>query len=357
MAIRDERQVEFANVWLDGDRKNILLLAPRFGKCRVGVYILHDYPLEVSILIAYPDKKIKASWENEFSIMNFTPNVTFVTHLSLYKYQDTKFDLVILDEIHLLSPAQIEVCKTIVENNPILGFTGTLSQETEKSLYNKLRLPVLAEYTIEQAVEEKIVSDYEITVVQVPLDTYHKQRIKTRFITEKQQFNSLTWAISALEEKKKSSMFMRLKRMRIIQNSLSKLNKTKRILMDHPNDRMLVFCGTTAIADSLDIPSYHSKSSEKEIFNDFAEGRGTHLAVVKIGNTGVTYVPLDRVIINYFSSSPEDLTQKVMRCMSFEFGNPDKKAYITIISSNEDVEIKWLQQSLSQLDSTKIKYI
>jgi hypothetical protein len=118
-----------------------------------------------------------------------------------------------------------------------------------------------------------------------------------------------------------------------------------------------VFCGTTAVADNLGIPSYHNKSKEKSIFEDFAEGEGNHLAVVKIGNTGVTYKPLDRVIINYFDSNAENLAQKINRCMAMEYNTPDKKAHIYIVSSNEPVELKWLQKALEFFDKTKIKYM
>jgi hypothetical protein len=100
---------------------------------------------------------------------------------------------------------------------------------------------------------------------------------------------------------------MRLARMRLIQSSLAKTNATKALLAAHKNERVFVFCGTTKVADSLGIPSYHSKSSEKQIFEDFAEGEGNHLAVVKIGNTGVTYKPLDKVITYSFSKIFKDL--------------------------------------------------
>ena len=92
------------------------------------------------------------------------------------------------------------------------------------------------------------------------------------------------------------------------------------------------------------------------MFTDFAEGEGNHLAVVKIGNTGVTYKPLNRVIINYFDSNGENLAQKINRCMAMEYNNPDKKAQIYIVCSTEDVEIKWLNKALEFFDQDKIKY-
>ena len=130
------------------------------------------------------------------------------------------------------------------------------------------------------------------------------------------------------------------------------------LLKKHKDERILVFCGVTKIADALGIPVYHSKAGEKKVFDDFAAGNGAnHLAVVKIGNTGVTYKPLNRVIINYFDSNAENLAQKINRCMAMEYNNPDKKAHIYIISTNESVEQKWLNKALEFFDKSKIKYL
>ena len=210
---------------------------------------------------------------------------------------------------------------------------------------------------IEKAIEEGVIVDYEIHVVRVPLDNTTMQDYKGKQKTEKKQYDGLSWVINKLQNSGSDTMFMRLARMRLIQSSLAKVNATKALLKKHKDERVLVFCGVTKIADNLGIPSYHSKSSEKQMFADFAEGKGNHLAVVKIGNTGVTYKPLDKVIINYFDSNAENLAQKINRCMAMEYNTPDKKAHIYIVSSNEPVELKWLNKALEFFDKTKIKYI
>ena len=191
----------------------------------------------------------------------------------------------------------------------------------------------------------------------VPLDNKVKQDYKGKLKTEKAQFEAYTWVINQKERQGQNTMFLRLGRMRIIQNSLAKLECTKRILQNFKDERILVFCGVTKIADQLGIPSYHSKKNEKDVFEKFAAGEGNHMAVVKIGNTGVTYKPLNKVIINYFDSNGENLAQKINRCMAMEYNNPDKKAKIYIISSNEDVELKWLKKALEFFDKSKIKYV
>jgi len=358
MTIRDKRQKEFAQVWINHGRFGILNLCPRFGKIRTTIHILNELQSD-QILIAYPDNKIKQSWIDEFELMGYkNNNITYTTHRSINKYIDV-YDLVIIDEIHLLSPNQRRSCEELIlSNSNVLGLTGTLSKWTKKDLQMELGLQVMAEYPIEKAIEEGVIADYEITVIQVPLDntvvqTYTKKNIRK---TELQQFQFLSGMINKMMYSGANTMFHRLARMRIIQNSVAKLNKTKQILQDNPDERILVFCGITKVADSLGIPSYHSKSKDKEALQRFAEGEGNHMAVVKIGNTGVTYKPLNKVIINYFDSNAENLAQKINRCMAMEYNTPDKKSHITIISSKQSVEEKWLKKALEFFDKSKIKY-
>ena len=360
MTIRDKRQAEFANVWWNHGRYGILNLCPRFGKIRTTINILNKMKKNCSVLIAYPDNKIKQSWIEEFEEMSYVNNnITYTTHLSLHKHAHTEYDIVVIDEIHLLSEAQIGVCVDLFtfNNDNVLGLTGTLSRWTKQKLKEDLALYVLAEYPIEKAIEEGVIVDYQITVVRVPLDDVTKKDYKGKLKTEKQQFKALSYVIDRMQYSGGNSMFLRLARMRIIQNSLAKLNKTKQLLQQYKDERVLVFCGITKIADSLGIPSHHSKSKDKEAFVKFAEGEGKHMAVVKIGNTGITYKPLNKVIINYFDSNAENLAQKINRCMAMEYNTPDKKADIYIISSDEDVEEKWLNKALEFFDKKKIIFI
>lgn len=358
MTIRDQRQQEFANIWINSGKHGILNLCPRFGKIYTTINIIEKLKPK-SILIAYPDNKIKDSWKTDFEKRGFDDSgVTYTTHLSLKKYTENLYDLVVIDEIHLLSEAQIEAAAELLEINiNVLGLTGTMTSWTERTLAEELDLSVVATYSIEKAIEEGVIVDYEITVVRVPLDNKRKNNYKGKLRTEKAQFDAYGWVINSLEAQGKSTMFLRLARMRIIQNSIAKMEKTRELLKKHKDERVLVFCGVTKIADQLGIPSYHSKKEEKKIFDDFVSGKGNHLAVVKIGNTGVTYKPLNRVIINYFDSNAENLAQKINRCMAMEYNNPEKKAQIYIVCSNEDVEAKWLKKALEFFEKSKIKFV
>ena len=358
MTLRDTRQAEFAKNWIDRGQFGILNLCPRFGKMRVAINIFKELSPK-RILIAYPDVKIKEQWENEFILCDYKPKeVVYSTFISLYKYENEVFDIIVLDEIHLLSENQLNVCSDLIRNNKkVLGLTGTLSHWTREEIRNSLNLNVVGVYPIETAITEGIISDYQITVYKVPLDGRIKQQFGRHSRTEKAHFDNVSWVIDKKERDGEDTKFLRFNRARIIQNSLGKLNKTKELLASMKDKRVLVFCGGIKTADSLGIPSHHSKSKKSEIFEKFASGEGDKLAVIKIGNTGVTYKPLDTVIINFFDSNSENMAQKINRCMSMEYNNPEKIAKIIIISSNEDVELNWLNKALKFFDQSKIKYL
>ena len=359
MSLRDQRQQEFAQKWIERGKFGILNLCPRFGKCRTAILIMKEIKPK-KVLIAYPDEKIRKGWENDFQIMDYdTDHVEYTTHLSLKKHVEDRYDLIIIDEIHLLSEAQKKVCVELFKNNKqVLGLTGTLSRNTRADLADDINMHVIAVYPVEKAIEEGVLPDYEINIIKVPLDRQRLHKYSRNvMMSEKKRFDQLSYIIDQMDKKGADPKFMRFGRMRIIQSSWAKTLKTRELLQQHADERILVFCGITKIADDLGIPSYHSNSEDKKVFDDFAVGKGNHLAVVKIGNTGVTYKPLKMVIINYFDSNSENLAQKINRCMSMEYDNPGKKAVIYIISSDEDVELNWLRRALEFFDKHKIKYL
>ena len=126
LTLRDKRQVEFADVWLKHGKYGILNLCPRFGKINVSINILEKLDKDINILIAYPDLKIKNAWEEHFVARKYkNGNMTYTTHLSLKKHTAAFYDIVILDEIHLLSEAQMEAVKEL-QCTKVLGLTGLL---------------------------------------------------------------------------------------------------------------------------------------------------------------------------------------------------------------------------------------
>jgi len=357
IALRNKLQMKFADTWLE-KKRGILYLTPRFGKIYTSINILEKLDLGIDILIAYPDRTIKQSWKDDFESRGFDDsNVTYTTHISLKKHMHKKFGLVIIDEVHLLSPAQRTACDLLfVHNKEILCLTGTLMEKTEKVLYQELKLRVIAEYTLAEAIRDKIVPDYRITVQYVPLDNTIVGAYSNKARTDKAQARALSWVINKMDSQGKNANFMRLNRTRIFQRSISKINATKKELTRLDSERILVFCGLIAVAESLGIPTHHGKSADKELFLQFVAGDVNKMAVVKIGGSGVTYKKLSKIIINSFDSNAESLAQKINRAMSMEYDNPSKRAEILILTSDDKVELNWLKKAMEFFDPEKITY-
>lgn len=356
MNIRDLRQIEYANAFMDSKRRiGILLLSVRMGKTRVGLRILSNY-FRASVLICYPDNKIKDSWMKEAEEVGFdVSNITFVNFSSLHKYYETKFDVIVVDECHDLSPVQMDIIKTIQEGcKVVLGLTGTLMPKTKSKLRNILKWLVIAEYTTEQAIEDGVIANYQITVHRVNLNNTRLQLFGKKMKTEKRAFDAYSYIIDKMQEEGKDTKYMRLSRMRVLQGSWAKLLCTHNLLLNHQDERILVFCALSKIVDDLKIPTEHSKTKRGAI-DLFKEGLIPYLGVVDMAAMGVTFKPLNRVIINYINSNSEDMHQRVARALNLDYAN--ETAQIDIICSTEQVEVEWLQKALKLFNKDKIKFL
>lgn len=349
--VRDQRQNELIQSFVD---KGIIKASVRLGKTRIGVKLLQQLNPHSTILICYPDINIKDSWLNEMTLLNYSnPNITFTTFKSMHNYRDKIFDFIIIDEIHLLSEFQRDVLRDLLLNNKkLLGLTGTLNIENKLN-FKLLGLNVIAEYTKEQAIEENIIKDYNISIHTVTLDNKTILQFGKKRRTEKQQFNAYTYIIDSLAAQGKDTFYLRLNRMRLLMNSIAKIEKTKE-LINSTNEKVLIFCGNTKVCDSLQIASHHSKKSSDKEFKKFLNGEIDKLAVCKIGGAGITYPKLNRVIINYVDSNSNNLEQKIGRCLNMEFG---QIAQIDIIVSNEEIELAWLKKALVTFDKNKIIWV
>jgi len=359
MDIRDERQKEFKELYLRRRGRSILNLSPRLGKTKIGVEIMKE--IGGRILLAYPSLAIRKSWQDDFTKWGYDDeDVIFTTYKSIHKYKGEKFALAVLDEIHSTSLGQMESIGEVLEGcTQALGLTGTLNKDSERDLSWYAGFDVIGSYSIEEAIKDKIVSDYEIRVIEVSLDDKYKTKHKSRtgvvyYTTELMRYNRLCRMIDTMEEKHQDTFAPRIKRMQLLQNSIGKKNAIESMLSLFQEDRLLLFCATTAMADSFGIPAYHSKKKEEDMLNAFCKGEGNHLAAVKMLSAGITFKPLSLGIISCVDSNSENFGQKVARFLNYEFEND--KAVIYIVSSNTIVEKGWIRKALEFLDDTKVEW-
>jgi superfamily II DNA or RNA helicase len=331
-------------------------LAMRFGKCKVTIELVKKLHHKPTILLAYPDNKLKSTWMSEFEKWGYDDaEVIYVNFTSLHKYKNfgEAFDIFIIDEFHSCSEGERETAHEIMDDcKYTIALSGTVSHETkcEWDLFE------IASYTTDQGIEDQILADYQITVHVVKLDSLIKTKdSKGKFKTEKQRYDAYTWVMDKLRKEGRDTMHLALARNRLSLSSLGKINYVKRLLSRLYDKRVLVFTGLAKVADQLGIPSFHSKTKTDDAFHRFQSGKENHLALAAMGKMGVTYNHLDSVILLNFTYNAEETAQILNRAIKLDYNG--KIADLHIIVLNEEPELKKIKESLSMLDVKKIKYI
>ena len=350
-----EKYIETTVKFFKKNNNGYLDLAMRFGKCRTSIEILKKmYKKKCSLLIAYPDNKLKQTWEDEIKLWGYkNDDVTFVNFSSIKNYCGYLFDFISIDEFHSASDNERDYFLAMFdERSKVLALSGTVSKDTKFDW----QLPLIAKYSTEDGIQDGILANYQITVHFVNLDQLTLVKdVKGKMKSEKQKYDGYSWVLEKLRREGRSTMFMALARNRLSQSSIGKLNYLKHLLSNLNDKRVLVFTGLSKVADSIGIPSYHSKSKDDSNFKKFQTGKENHLALAAMGKVGVTYPELDCVILINFTYNAEESSQILNRAIKLDYA--DKIADLHVIALNEAPEIKKIKESLSMLDQKKIKYV
>ena len=355
--LKSKLQEIWSNTFIEKGLQGLLSISPRTGKTICALKIATKIKAK-KILVCYPDNKIKNSWIGDVEKLKFKGNIIYTTYLSLHKHID-KYDIVIFDEIHSTSKAQREQMQNLLKINKVwIGLSGSLSKQTIIELNQYFKAKVIVEYTIEQAIKDGIIANYEIHVVTCKLDDVKKTpNSKGKMLTEKQKCKNYTYVIENLIRQGKSIFMLSIARTRLVQNSISRIAKAKELLKQFKNEKVLIFTGVTKTANILGEFVHHSKDENEEEFIAFAAGQSkfNHMAVCKIGQSGVNFHNLEKIILVSFTGNEEDTAQKICRCLLLQ-EDPDKTSHIWLISTDEEFELKKLKKSLGMFKQSKITY-
>jgi superfamily II DNA or RNA helicase len=337
------------------NKAGYLDLAMRFGKCRTTIEVFKKLVKKNEwILIAYPDNKLKQTWMDEMDLWDYDhPNIEYVNFSSLKKHVGQAYDFVVIDEFHSCSENEREYALKIMEAaDHTLCLSGTISDDTRFDW----ELPEIGSYSTADGIRDGILADYKISVHKVELDdSILVKDKKGKEKTEKKRYADYTFVIEKLKREGANFMHLALTRNRLSQSSIGKMNHLKKLLKQLEDKRVIIFTGLANVADSIGIPSYHSKSKDDLAYTGFQEGKHNHLALAAMGKMGVTYKDLDSVILLNFTYNAEESSQILNRAIKLDYNG--KVADLHILCLNVLPELKKIKESLSLLDQSKIKYL
>ena len=341
----------------------ILKLAPRVGKTKIGIDIIKREKCK-SILWVTPNTKLRdVDIPNEFKhwkALTYLKKTDIICYASLAGHKGS-YDKIIFDEYQDITESNIKpLFNGKIKYKTILGLSGTHPKHREKlDIYDKLKLVVLSEMSIDTAVENNLIAPYKIKVVECKLDNKNKyitagSKEKPFLQTEQGKYEYLSKLIRIkLFSRQPVPKFFYLNRMRFIYNLKSKTEFTKQFLKKLKG-RTLIFAGSIAQAEELSKYTYHSKTDDTDYIK-FQEGKIDTLACVNSGGIGSTYRNVDNfVIVQVNSDTKGDATQKIARSLVLQEGY---KANIYIICVADTVDEDWKDKVISGFNKDNIEHV
>ena len=146
---------------------------------------------------------------------------------------------------------------------------------------------------------------------------------------------------------------LRVLRMKAMKGYKTKLEYVK-YLLPMIEDKCIIFANTIEQAEMLSSYSYHSKNPDNEVnLEKFSNGEIDVLSCVEQLSEGVNIPDLKSAIIMHAYGNEKKLMQRLGRLMRLK---PDEKATIHILMYNDTQDVKWVNNSLQDLDSSKVSY-
>lgn len=334
-----------------------LLLSQRMGKSRIAINIIkRDKPqsiLWVTPFTSLAEEDIPKEFE-KWNAKRYLKKLTTITWASLNKITG-HYDMIIFDEEQFITTNNIvNFALGKITYNNIISMTGTPTEHEDKlELYGALNLKVIKDYSLNDAVNDGVLSDYNINVVMVPMTdekVVEAGNKKNRFFTsEKSNYNYLDERVL----KTNYSQFAILARLWAIRKSPSKL-KVAGYLFKNIQRRRLMFCSTKKIASDMSKHVFHSSTSSK-YYDMFKEGIIDNLVLVESGGIGSTYTGIQDLILCQADSNKNGQTgQKLARALLYEKG---KKPTIWILCLEGTQDVTYVENTLNSFDRSKVNYI
>jgi superfamily II DNA or RNA helicase len=352
---KDEVQLE-ALAATDGKQRCSVVLGTGVGKTLVGLnHIDRNTTPLMKVLIVAPKRSIFQSWKDDaekFDKEYLLGRMVFTTYLSLNKHNPNDYNAVYLDEAHSLLDSHRGFLQ--LYKGKVLGLTGTPPKRdySEKGKLLNEFCPVVFTFKADDAVENKILNDYQIIVHKIELSTEKNYLVKMsgkQFMTD--ESSNYTYWSRRIDIGSGNMHMLRVMRMKAMMEYPSK-EKYTQILMKNIPTKCIVFANTQAQADRLCDYSYHSGNKESEDNLElFKKGEITKLSTVLQLNEGVNIPDLKQGIIMHAYGNERKASQRIGRLLRL---NPDDKSIVHILCYVGTIDEKWVKEALEGFDQNKV---
>lgn len=414
-AVKDAVQTQALKAVSDSPYyRGLLAMATGTGKSRIPIILLkrvrdvlhkdvnYDivaHPEKLSVLLVVPTEKLRdKNWEEEFkkwgALDIYNVWVERTCYASLHKYKNRTFDLVIGDEFHNLTLRQSQFfLYNKVER--LIALTATEpNDKVKKNIFKRLKIPTVYKVSLDVAVRLKMVSDYEVTVIECHLDDSLKcipggtKDNKHVMLTEVEAYNALNKRVeNAIYgnrgtplQKTMSVKYAVMARMRFLK-TLPRKTEVARFLLNFfiPKEkRTLIFAGGIEQAIGLCRHRFFSKPSAKKTdpkekqervarilehyegdkwFELFKQGKINQMSCCNAVNEGhnlTEVTEIDYLLVVDIDGNDINIIQRIGRGVRYKVGHKCKIYMIVVVGTVNQAAFR---EATADLDQSKIKHV
>lgn len=355
---------------------NILCELPTsFGKSKIALDILKArFPIEkcnsgTCILIVIPRLVLINNWKDEFKkwgMESYLQYVEFVTYVSFPK-RAGKWNMIIFDEVHHLSPRCQEYLEYFTIDNSIL-LSATVGRKMKAVLPELFPDLYIYKVSTKQAIQEEILPDPMVYLMPITLDNTYSNweiiknksqkmelrisfadkwryaNIKNRKIiircTQRQYYDDMSSMIAWYKRKSHveafKNLFLRKSGERLKWLSEQKTAHVKCILNHLKDQRTLTFCNGVAHTEELGKYCINNKNKASvENLQKFNEGKVDHITACNMLDEGMNLVNCRVGVYAVLNSSERMIKQKLGRLLR----HPNPIIVIPYFKGTRDEEI------------------
>lgn len=383
-----DREQVLENV-LNISNNNVLLEFPTgFGKTKSALNLIDKYKPE-KILIAIQKLVHENVWRDEFikwGYESYLPKTTFVTHVSLHKHINKKYDYVIMDEAHHITEISIWAINKIITPR-LLFLSGTVSTEKKFLLTYNIKDLFIYKIYMREAQEAGIIPTPKVYLMPLYLDNTkrifktekntkaskkiivnYKDRwsyMKDKSVhlvlqcTAQEYYEDISSQIEWYKSKwqQMGNVTMRNIWLQTCNRRLSFLSNLKtefiKELLEHlKNKRVVTLCDSIDQATKVCANAMHSKNKKSlELYEAFNAKTFNHLAACDMLNEGANLEDCQYGIYANLNSSDTLVRQRLGRLLR----HPEPILIIPYYVNTRDEELK--DQMLLKYNAQEIKII
>ena len=326
---------------IDGTKCLILELITGMGKTKVAIDLMNHIcdrvfrndETSTNILILVAKTVHKQTWRKEIEKWGGVKSdyITIECYESLKNYENSRFDIVVADEMQHLSDARLDILQTIHIDEAFIGLSATIKRDMRDYFIHTYKAEVI-KCGLREAVEDEVLPEPTVYLLPLTLDeknyTFKLKKFGKDIITTQKGYYE---GISSLTEWYKNKYF-NSRNERIKNLWLSTAGKRLKwcaeqkealvlsLLDKFKNYKTLTFC--SSIEQSERLGKYNITSKNKSSIQNldmFNEGKIKHITACNILNEGVNLTNCRIGIFCNLNSSEIVVKQRVGRILRHKY--------------------------------------